>query len=190
LAGKTDLAKKALSPYIRNALDILTDEDPENDNMGYKDLASSFTRIDAPNAIAAWSLMGHSVADQIDGKTALDTNGEDKSDNESEDKKSKKIFYNCDGGCGHKWYCGSEMYVCRDCLDIQFHPPCYEKFRKGEISSEPCDPSHEFIYVPKCNTHMHDGTQTDTVKVNDEVMKIKDWLDLIAREYGVETART
>lgn len=177
LGGKEEAAKNILNRYIRNALDILSDEDPDNDNEGFDELAVALSRIDREHAIAAWSLLGHLPTESF-------TTAEGDEENKTKQVPAKaRLSYYCDGGCGHVFTCGSDMYICLDCLDVQFNSPCYEKFIREQKPLKSCKPSHEFFYIPKCDESDHDGSKHGTVKVNGEVRSISDWLDELRGEY-------
>ena len=54
----------------------------------------------------------------------------------------------CDGGCGVHWTYADDIYVCKDCLDVQFCKDCYSKLKAVELDIAICSPDHEHMHVP------------------------------------------
>jgi tetratricopeptide (TPR) repeat protein len=52
------------------------------------------------------------------------------------------ISYSCDGRCGKRWTYSDDIYVCRECVDVQFDAGCIEKLLQGNIGRDICDPNH------------------------------------------------
>ncbi|KAK2616359.1 hypothetical protein QQS21_000793 [Conoideocrella luteorostrata] len=178
LAGNIELARKTLAPYVQNALDALTDDDPDNDHYGYYYLARSLMPLDEVNGAAAWSLLGHTHA-RLD---ATECNND--ANRSAASEHASRPFYSCDGFCGHEWCCGSDIYVCRDCIDVGFESKCYDMFRRGELQHKSCSPSHEFLYVPPCDENMHNGEATGTVVVGGDTLNLTTWLASMRLEYA------
>ena len=54
----------------------------------------------------------------------------------------------CDGRCGKSWTFMNDMYICRECFDVQMTPDCLEKLRQGKLERVVCDKSHDYFHVP------------------------------------------
>lgn len=93
----------------------------------------------------------------------------------------------CDGFCGHTWTFADDMYACKDCIDIQFERNCLEKLRNGTLERKVCGKRHDFLYVPKWDDEEHAKIPEGMVKVGEEVVAVKDWLNSIRRQWGFET---
>ena len=86
IQGRLEDAKTRLRPLVNSALDILTDDDEDNDWLGFRQLALTLYRIgDDLNATAAWHLMcisivaspGHQRRDAADeARAKIDEEGE------------------------------------------------------------------------------------------------------------------
>ena len=95
------------------------------------------------------------------------------------------IHYNCDGRCGKSWTYSDDVYVCRECVDVQFDAGCIEKLRQGNIGRDICDPSHTFMYVPPWDIDSLKRAQQGKVLVGDQVLEVNEWLNGIKREWGL-----
>lgn len=78
MLGRQEAAQKLLLNEMRNGMDLLVDEDPENDYMGYLAIADVLMHTgDDLNALSAWSLYGpterrkeHNTTDTNEGEEA------------------------------------------------------------------------------------------------------------------------
>jgi len=100
-----------------------------------------------------------------------------------EDSRSGYLPYSCDGNCGKSWSYADDWYSCKDCLDVQFNAPCLEKLKSGTLKKKICHPSHTFLYVPKWDDEAHKQIPKGSVKVGEEIVTIKEWLDRIRNEW-------
>lgn len=77
LVGDTGEARNSMRGDIREALDLLSHDDPSNDCLGYMTLARALTQLDDDkNALAAWSLT-RSSQDTDDAEMITETPSED-----------------------------------------------------------------------------------------------------------------
>jgi hypothetical protein len=89
------------------------------------------------------------------------------------------IHLRFDGQCGHTWTFADDIYVCRDCLDVQFEEGCLKKLREGTLERKICGKGHSFLHVPKW-----DDVEWSDVKIPEGV---KQWLNEIRKEWDFET---
>lgn len=233
-SGQFDKAKEILRPGVEVGLKHLTDDDPDNDHIGYKKLAESFKNFgDEANALAAWCLIQPtggieylhtsssstveseevkklSQANKTPLTPKLTSNVEDAPNNiESQDDRplprpilhrantsnlSRRITgplaHSCDG-CGiHVWSYADNIYVCRQCIDLQLDESCYEKLQRGELGRNVCHPSHKFLHVPEWSFESYERAQNGKVLVGEEILHVDEWLEGIKKEWGFETAPT
>lgn len=212
LSGKQQEARKQIRHYIRSALEILSDEDPDNDHDGFKSLAVALSPIDDVNALAAWSLLGpddppteeeeqeekkeegsEAGSEKQEASAAEDDNAKEQAQetNSNQEKKAPvertgQLGYSCDGSCGHRWTYADDMYVCKDCVDTQYTEACLEKVTSGEMARKGCQPNHDFLHVPKWDDEAHKEIPKDSVKVGEQILSIKDWLKQLRVDYGIE----
>ncbi|KAI9855693.1 MAG: hypothetical protein M1813_009655 [Trichoglossum hirsutum] len=95
------------------------------------------------------------------------------------------LQYTCDGGCGHTWSFADDLYVCKDCIDVQFERACWKKLKNAALEFRVCDPSHEFLHVPPWDDEVQSVVPQGSVMVGGHVVTVAEWLDGIRKEWGV-----
>lgn len=163
-------ARKLFMEEMVDALDILSDRDPDNDYYGYKLLANILMHTgDDLNALSAWSLLGPNDTypssnpgtpsdddDDDDDETAVDNVEEtpvpklpsEPEPEESTRDRSGPLSYSCDGRCDSSWSYANDMYICRYCPDTQFTGDCLEKLKSNKLQRFICHPDHSWLHVP------------------------------------------
>ncbi|KAI9702198.1 MAG: hypothetical protein M1820_006280 [Bogoriella megaspora] len=96
------------------------------------------------------------------------------------------INYRCDGDCGKKWTYADDLYVCRECIDVQMDAPCLEKLRRGEIDGDVCDRNHRFMHVPAWNLAGFKRAQEGKVLVSGNILTVDAWLENIKQDWGLQ----
>ncbi|KAL0260736.1 hypothetical protein SLS55_004426 [Diplodia seriata] len=170
--------------HLRDALDLLCDDDPNNDWQGYFGLAEALSFIDEKNALAAWSLITpyeteRAVMTLEDGEEAPDGP-------KSSFGSSGPLFNTCDGSCGHAWTFADDMYYCRECADVQFEKNCLTQLQNRQLKWRICSHDHEFIHIPPWDEEAARARGKDHVIVGGERMEIKAWLASIKAQYQLE----
>ena len=95
----------------------------------------------------------------------------------------------CDGHCGTNWTYADDLYVCKDCFDVQFCSSCVDLLQKGTLASYICDREHEFLHVPKWNFDRAEELGKDNVSIGGKVMPIEEWLDIIRKDWGITSSK-
>ncbi|KAB2569495.1 hypothetical protein DBV05_g11837 [Lasiodiplodia theobromae] len=95
----------------------------------------------------------------------------------------------CDGNCNKQWAYADDIYVCKDCIDVQFCAGCVDKLRAGTLERQICGRDHAFLHVPKWTDiaaadEAAGGVPKGVVRVGDEVLAIKDWINGIRVKWG------
>ena len=206
-------AKRFLGGWVKIGMELLSDDDPTNDWQGYKRLSVSLTFFgDDRNALAAWSLIGPNQTpsdpkNDTVGPTTAGTSLEiskaeaDKSvdlnavplvssdpniaDLGATEKLEGPLTYRCDGRCGVTWSYADDMYVCKDCMDVQLDSKCWQLLQSGQLSPVVCNPRHEFLHVPKYDVDEARKIGKGNVKVDDKIVPIATWLDGLKQEWGL-----
>ncbi|KAL1635081.1 hypothetical protein SLS56_001833 [Neofusicoccum ribis] len=149
--------------HIQKSMELLSDDKIFNDWEGYWLLCQAFIPLeDDANALAAWSL----IVDDY--------------------------FYmnrGCAGGCGCTWYgwADSDMYVCRDCADVQFDEPCWLRLKDGKLEEHVCGKHHKFIVLPRWEAAAAvERLGSQTVNVGGVEKNIDEWKRDVRRQYGLE----
>jgi tetratricopeptide (TPR) repeat protein len=206
LTNQPEKAKEVLRSHIKIGIDLLSDEDKLNDWLGYKSLTMHFMFAGQDdNAHAAWSLITpekreEEIAKVEDQDFPSGDQTEQKSDpNPHDDSAGTKqqpvadptkelegpLTYICDGRCGTLWKYPNDIYVCRECHDIQFDEGCLAKLRAGTLQRQICHKDHEMFHVPKYDKEKLDSIGEGNVKVGEEIMTVEDWIRSIKKEWAI-----
>ncbi|KAL9095949.1 MAG: hypothetical protein Q9165_001947 [Trypethelium subeluteriae] len=195
LSGNNDLAKKLLLNDMRDGLDILSDEDPDNDYWGYSRIANILVHIgDDLNALSGYSLRGpsgrhtanlgkHNDVESTskavpensgteqgplqtdDGKAATN----DRSNGEADKGKDEPCHFTCDGGCGKTLTYADTLWCCKVCADVQFEDACFAKLQNGTLTRLVCSFDHAWLEMPSWVDEFK-ATGKDRVRVGGEMV--------------------
>ncbi|KAK8214672.1 hypothetical protein IWZ01DRAFT_549923 [Phyllosticta capitalensis] len=163
--GHKNLAANVLKPKLELVKLLLTDDDEENDHLGYLILADLLDCLDKDReAVSAWKLLyGYRPGDD-------------------ENRKNTGMgSYMCDGFCGAEWQgtLSEDIYICKDCVEVSFDRRCFEKLQQGTLGFNECDKDHNFLRVPKW-----DAESASELKRN--VPDTKGWTEDVLERLGVE----
>jgi hypothetical protein len=160
MTAQHDQVKDTLRANVKENLDFLSDDDPSNDWQGYRGLAMNlmFAGQDE-NALAAWSLIGPD--DDI------------------------TLSYKCDGGCDKIWTFPNDIWVCKDCPDVQFDEACLKLLQEDKLEDKVCNKNHELLYVPKYDVKTSKAIGKGKVMVGDSIMTVDAWLDGLRKDWGL-----
>lgn len=94
--------------------------------------------------------------------------------NDSETRIAGPLNYWCDGDCGVNFTYASDIYVCKDCLDVHFDPLCMQRLNEEDtLELEICNKNHDFLYVPKYDAERaHAVVGRANVRVGERAMLI------------------
>ncbi|KAL4808834.1 hypothetical protein BDV18DRAFT_157771 [Aspergillus unguis] len=102
---------------------------------------------------------------------------------DEEDLANTPVFAICDGGCGHFWEDASEMWWCRDCINLTFDKECFEQLQSNTLPLKVCDKEHEFLKVPALDDAVLRGKPRDSVPYAGKAISLEEWKKEIVREY-------
>ncbi|PLB45749.1 hypothetical protein P170DRAFT_439473 [Aspergillus steynii IBT 23096] len=94
-----------------------------------------------------------------------------------------QIFAVCDGECGHYWETASEMWWCKDCINLTFDRDCFEKLQKGTLPLNICDKSHEFLVLPKWDDDKMRKIPRGYVPYGERAISLEEWKGVIRKMY-------
>ena len=176
LGGKQDMAQQVLLSSIKSALDILSDDDPENDYLGYsymsKILLVAGYKLDA---LSAMSLYG------------------------PKERYSETAVLNliCDG-CTERFEYSDSIWACCNCVDVAFHRKCLERLQNGTLRCLLCSSNHEWLCVPSWDEEFKQtgkgfvrmgGELQDGKRVGGDIVPVEEWVDSIREKWGIEKPR-
>ncbi|KAL9577614.1 MAG: hypothetical protein Q9212_006252 [Teloschistes hypoglaucus] len=173
--GKQEAARQLLLNQMKSGIDLLSDDDPENDWVGFATIAEVLMHTgDDLNASSARFL---SFAGQ---------------------RASYSPGLTCDGRCNKPVSWMDSLWFCKICEDVQLHDECLTKLREGTLTHYVCGPDHDWLYVPSTveeekaigegNVRMG-GELQDGKRLGGKIVAIKDWLDTIRENWGIEKYR-
>jgi hypothetical protein len=93
---------------------------------------------------------------------------------------------NCDGYYDKHWTFADDIFVCKDCLDVQFDAGCYRKLKAGELDIAICSADHEHIHVPTFNEEAWRSAPKGYVTVGGKQMSRVDWIDGIKKYWKID----
>jgi hypothetical protein len=92
----------------------------------------------------------------------------------------------CDGRCGTLWTYADNMWVCKDCADVQFDPVCYDKLKNRTLERRVCSPLHHHFYIRPFQKERWLATPEDQMWVDGSLMSKKDWVEKIKVEWKID----
>lgn len=150
-------AKQITREIVKQALEILSDDDEDNDKYAYFNLLTVFLPLeDNRNMLASLAMMSLNTSDT-------------------------EILY-CDGDCGNSWSYLGEMLWCKDCIDFQIDKECHRKLCDGVLPFTVCHRSHDFLHIPGRETIIQD-IPVGCVPFGEAVIPLDEWMELIRRNY-------
>lgn len=171
--GDRGEARKMLSNDLQNSIDLLSDDDPDNDQEGYRGIAQVLMHVgDDLNALSAWSLCGPAARLKNDDP----------------------LRWFCDG-CGKNLTYADRIWSCKICDDVDFHDDCLDKLKKGTLPRLVCSPDHEWLRMPPWQDEYQitgDGVRMggeikNGKRVGGTVVPVKEWLNAIRQDWAFPT---
>ncbi|KAL2868600.1 uncharacterized protein BJX67DRAFT_371292 [Aspergillus lucknowensis] len=93
------------------------------------------------------------------------------------------VFAICDGGCGNYWETASEMWWCRDCINLTFDKECFDQLQNDTLPLKVCDKDHEFLVVPKWDDSVLQDAPRGSVPYAGKAVSLEEWKSGIVKEY-------
>lgn len=196
LNGRNEDARACFSPSIQEGLQILSDDDPSNDEEGYFKLSMALMAADDDkNAIAVLRLYGVHADDEssnrmIDSLESIENEKnessakEEENDNDSSSVSADSEIHatlKCDGICNREFPNCDSIYFCRYCSDIGFCGDCMRLVKDGEMPLNVCNRKHEWLFVPP----RPQMTKNDKSKilVGDVLVDFEDWKNRLRQQW-------
>ena len=198
--GDRDQSNRLLLDEIKSGLDLLSDDDPSNDDDGFKIMGYVFVHTGEDlDALSALSLIGppqrlrtNEVNEPTDDADAEKTTGIDLP---IEDASVEQFLSNfCDGRCNLPCKWSEGLWFCKICPDVQFHDECLNKLQSGALPRLVCSPDHEWLYVPPWTDEFQatgkgcvrtGGEFKDGRRIGGSIVPVAEWLDSIREKWGL-----
>ena len=204
-------AKMCFQVHIRQALYIISDDDPDNDYQGFLRLADVLLRAgDERNALAMFQKLFGINEDSNEPQEETQAMVEESHDQpkmnrtgsaaslveknnprddsagsiQSENNSDSLLPVNCDGLCSPmRIFARKDPYwICRFCSDAGFCEACFELLRAGELPVNKCSPNHDWI----CFKATDKRIPTDQILVGEaEFIDLEVWKKELKKTWGV-----
>ncbi|OGM48435.1 hypothetical protein ABOM_003378 [Aspergillus bombycis] len=150
-------AKQITREIVKQALEILSDDDEDNDKYAYLSLLTVFLPLeDSRNMLTSLAMMSLNTSDTA-------------------------IIY-CDGDCGNSWSYLGEMLWCRDCIDFHVDKECHQKLCDDTFPFTACHKSHDFLHIPARESIIRD-VPVGCVPFGEAVIPLNEWTERIRKNY-------
>ncbi|KAE8149864.1 hypothetical protein BDV25DRAFT_155479 [Aspergillus avenaceus] len=171
LCGRDPEARALFRPSVKRGIEILSDDDPENDVLGYVDLMNAL--------LAAGDVKNVTAIAYHDGFGRYDANNPEATITPS----NPSDLVTCDGPCRKQLPSLDDYHQCSICLDTGFCPECVEQLAQGTMVISKCSPKHvpDFMHVPRRTRNVGPGKML----VDGEEMDFEVWKRQLKREWGV-----
>ncbi|KAB8078648.1 hypothetical protein BDV29DRAFT_165951 [Aspergillus leporis] len=165
LTGRHDEARVLFAPSVKRAVQILSDDDPENDYSGLTDLQNALLAAgDTRNVIS----IAYVVGEYPDDDTAVSRGNHG---------------YCCDGPCRKEFDALDNLYLCPICFDTGFCEDCTKLLETEDMPFRKCSPSHvkDFVYIPP----RPQKVEANHILVDGQCLSFEEWLAGLKREWNV-----
>ncbi|KAL4879917.1 NACHT and TPR domain protein [Aspergillus karnatakaensis] len=172
LSGRDADAKRQFRPSISRALQILSDDDPENDEEGLDELVNVLVAAgDTTNVIAVAYMLA-----------AAGEDGEDDENNEDGDDEPEDTWF-CDGPCRKGHATLEDFSMCPICFNTAFCQDCTKLLETGEVPTKTCSAKHapHFIHIPTRPTAIEKGK----VLVDGEIVEFEAWKEQLRKKWDL-----
>ena len=108
----------------------------------------------------------------------------------TKEKPKGPLEYYCECyNCNTTFSFADNFWVCKQCINVFFAPICFEKLCTDKLRRHVCDKSHDFFFVPPWDFEKARKLGRGNVQVGEEVVTVKDWVESIRREWGIQGRR-
>lgn len=160
LTGREADARAYIQPSMKQAIQLLTDDDLENDSEGWSTLCTTLVAAsDDENAIATAHYLGYY----------------------GEEDKEQNILGTCDGSCQRQFPNFDNISMCRYCFNIGFCDDCLTLLKEARMPLDVCSPKHDFLRIP----HATHDKEENVIVVNGKPMPLENWKAKLKAEWRV-----
>lgn len=194
LNGMNNEANNCFRPSIQEAIQILSDDDPDNDLQGFYQLVFALLAAgDDENVIAIAHYCGayeqeQNPVDSIETPTS-ETDEAATDINESDNANNGTIIsidpgsIKCDGSCNRIFYQYDNFSVCRYCYNIGFCENCLALVKSGTLPLNLCSKDHEWLVIPPKPRGM--PSSGSNILVGGVLSNIEEWKSGLKKRWQV-----
>lgn len=156
--GNEAKGRQTVHTLVQVALELLSDEDETNDRDAYNKLRSIFIALsDERNALTALAMEARESRFGPSGN----------------EEYSMKMT--CSGRCRHRWHIPSDMWICKDCINVYLEINCMTKLKERTQEESFCSPNHDFIKVPKWDEDWLNSVPMGMVPWGEQIITLDQW---------------
>ena len=148
---------------LQMVMELLSDEDESNDRDAFKKVPPILTAFeDDKNSFTALAMEARKHRFRWD------------------------MGLSCDGDCRLGWDLPSEMWICKQCINVRLDIECMVKLKEGRLEKKVCSPHHEFIEVPKWDEDNGDwlvSVPKGMVPWGGQIISLDEWKEKIRNVY-------
>ena len=174
LNGLQEDANACFRPWIEEAIQILSDDDPDNDmEVLLKLWKVLFAAGDDKNSIAIMHYLGgYRDHERIESAVKGKDNGTDEEDDRP---------LACDGPCHRSFPNFNNIHICRYCVDFRFCEDCMQLLKSGAMPLNVCSQRLEWLFVPP----LRQKVEREKLLIDGAQVDFKDFLNDLKRQWQI-----
>ncbi|KAJ5574110.1 uncharacterized protein N7459_008537 [Penicillium hispanicum] len=175
LSGRHDKSEALFKPSVKRAVEILSDDDPENDREG---LIGLYRALIAAGDISNVLAIAYALGNYRDGD-----DDDDDGNNEEWEPVFDDSICSCDRPCRVSRSSLDRFSLCPICFDTGFCEACVKLLQEGKLGIKRCSAKHvkDFIYIPRRPQKLG----KDQMLVDGTVVGFSDWLGALKKKWKV-----
>ena len=147
--------------HVRQAVQILSDDDPDNDHLGFVSIAQVLLYTGDDQGVTG---LLRTIFARREGNNV---------ESDSDDEEYDSTPLECDGVCSRYFKHTDRFWICRYCFDVGFCDDCRKLVKKDRLPIDQCSSKHDWLL-----TQM-DGKRVPAGKLyvgrGDEMVDLEDW---------------
>jgi tetratricopeptide (TPR) repeat protein len=182
LNDRPEDARACFREHVREALQILSENDPENDYDGYLNLGLVFLASgDDKNAVAMFQILGDWGKILQGPDDTIEDQNEVPDLSDSDPDKDSGDCCTCDGPCNRSFSNYYGIALCRYCHDVAFCEPCLKLLKEDDLQTNVCNPKHDWLVIPPLEKTVGAGE----LLVAGEAVAVEDWKKNLKQRWQV-----
>lgn len=166
LDGDDTKARQTVRSLLQVVIELLSDEKDWNDMNAFKKAHAVFTALDDDkNALTALAMQTR------ESRFRFETD------------RGWNMHLFCAGGCNRQWDLPSNMWICKDCVNVHLDDDCMTKLKGGQLERNICGRDHDFIKVPEWDGESLASLPKQMVPWGEQIITLDEWKQEIRKAY-------
>ncbi|KAL4895563.1 hypothetical protein BDV59DRAFT_156698 [Aspergillus ambiguus] len=148
-------------------------------------ISREITQVESPTSLGEDEAVGNGQNGD-EGELPQDTEAIDHAPSDIQPERQvseSQAFAICDGECGYYWATASEMWWCKDCINLSFEKNCFRRLQQGTLGLNICDRQHEFLEIPKWDGERMRNIPKGSVPYGEKAISLEEWKKVISKKY-------